>query len=54
MKISEITKKYNIPVLIKGMVFAIVLMFFTTSCCITGYCQVAQDYPQQEEQVKKK
>ncbi|MBB4037562.1 hypothetical protein GGR21_003482 [Dysgonomonas hofstadii] len=47
-------KRYTLPVYIKGMVFAIILMSFTTSCCVTGYCQVAQDIPQQDEKVKEK
>lgn len=41
--------KYSLPTLLKGMVFALLLMFFATSCCITGYCQVDTTDSHQEE-----
>lgn len=46
-------KKNNLPVLIKGMVFAVVLMFSLTSCCITGYCQIDAAETQQKNQSNK-
>jgi len=33
---------------VKGMIFVIVLMLFSTSCCITGYCQTSPADTQQE------
>jgi len=45
-------KRYALPVYIKGMVFAILIMFFTSSCCVTGYCQIAQDDTQEKSQAK--
>ncbi|WP_160111040.1 hypothetical protein [Dysgonomonas sp. Marseille-P4361] len=41
--------KYSLPILLKGMVFALLLMFFSTSCCITGYCQIDTTDSQQKE-----
>lgn len=45
----------RLPIFIKGMVFAIVLMFFSTSCCVTGYCQMNKaDMPQEKKDITNK
>lgn len=46
---NKIINSRDLPILIKGMVFAIVLMFFSTSCCVTGYCQTSTTDMQQEQ-----
>lgn len=50
-----INRRNGLPISIKGMVFAIVLMFFSTSCCVTGYCQMSTiDTEQEQKEVIKK
>ncbi|MDH6307111.1 hypothetical protein M2451_002345 [Dysgonomonas sp. PFB1-18] len=47
-RIRKSPKYLSVP--IKGMIFAFIIMFFSTSCCITGYCQMSTADVQQEKQ----
>ena len=44
-----------LPVYIKGMVFAMLMIYFLSSCCVTGYCQTSSaDYKQATEETNQK
>ncbi|MDR1715811.1 MAG: hypothetical protein LBS20_08185 [Prevotella sp.] len=39
---SKIVNKWSmLPVCIKGMVFAMLIIYILSSCCVTGYCQTS-------------
>ncbi|WP_156032774.1 hypothetical protein [Prevotella sp. 10(H)] len=40
----------QLPFIVKGMVFALIVMYSFSSCCITGYCQVAEPENTQQEE----
>ncbi|WP_163272538.1 hypothetical protein [Dysgonomonas sp. 511] len=42
-------KKISQPTRIKGMVFVILSTTFFSSCCITGYCQMAANEEVRQE-----
>lgn len=39
---NKIMNKWSmLPVYIKGMVFAMLIIYILSSCCVTGYCQTS-------------
>lgn len=53
---SKIVNKWSmLPVYIKGMVFAVLIIYILSSCCVTGYCQTGTaDYEQTTEETNQK